>query len=122
MLARPQAPPHHMEKQAAPLWKEPEEELQEDRPHQAGVGVVEPVVQGQPLDQLEERAVVKVTRVGRNELVHAVLLRPVSICAPVNPSNQDTETQTDRQDMSKKRGSRNVHIRKMVKLVELVEA
>lgn len=108
-------------KTSGSLWKEPEEELQEDRPHQAGVGVVEPVVQSQPLDQLEERAVVKVTWVGRNELVHAVLLRPVSICVPVYPSNQDTETQTDRQDMSKTRKPQRSHSQ-MVKLVELVEA
>lgn len=67
------------------------------------------MVQSQPLDQLEERAVVKVTRVGRNELVHAVLLRPVSICVPVYPSNQDTETQTDRQDMSKMRKPQRSH-------------
>lgn len=32
-------------------------------PHQAGVGVVEPVVKSQPLDQLEQRAVVEVTGV-----------------------------------------------------------
>lgn len=66
------------------------------------------MVQSQPLDQLEERAVVKVTRVRRNELVHAVLLRPVSICVPVFPSNQDTETQTDRQEMSKKRNPQHL--------------
>lgn len=66
------------------------------------------MVQSQPLDQLEERAVVKVTRVRRNELVHAVLLRPVSICVPVYPSNRDTETQTDRQEMSEKRNPQPV--------------
>lgn len=87
------------------------------------------MVQGQPLDQLEERTVVKVTRVGRNELVHAVLLGPVCICVPVYPSNQDTETQTDRREMSKKTEERTTSgqtlltsLTQLVKLVELVEA
>ena len=50
-------------------------------PHQARVGVVEPVVQREALQRLEERGMVEAAGVGRDELVHAVLLRPVCVCS-----------------------------------------
>lgn len=53
-------------------------------PHQAGVGVVEPVVQGEALHQLKQGAVVKVAGVGRDELVHAVFLCSVGVCGAAN--------------------------------------
>ena len=55
--------------------------------HQTGVGVVEPVVQGEALHQLKQGGMVKVAGVGRNELIHAVLLRPVCVCVAITSSN-----------------------------------
>jgi len=59
------------------------------QPHQTGVGVVESVVQGEPLHQLKQGGVVKAAGVGRNEVIHAMLLRPVCVCVVITSSRQE---------------------------------
>lgn len=47
--------------------------------HQGGEGVSQPPVQGQGLELLEELVVVEGDRIGRDELLHAVLPSPVRV-------------------------------------------
>lgn len=57
--------------------------------HQAAEGVVEPVVQGEPLHHLKKRGVVKATGVSRDKLIHAMFLSSVSIY-PANSTGRST--------------------------------
>lgn len=50
-----------------------------DVTHQAAEGVVEPVVQREPLHHLKERCVVKATGVSGDKLIHAMFLSSVGV-------------------------------------------
>lgn len=72
-------------------------------PYQAGVRVVESVVQGEALYQLKERGVIEVTGVGWYKLIHAVLLCSISICAHpfTHPVRKQTEEEKNRRHKSR---------------------
>lgn len=61
----------------------------ENATHQTAEGVIEPVVQREPLDDLKQGGVVKATGVSRDKLIHAVFLSSVCVCV----SNQPTSTE-----------------------------
>lgn len=50
-----------------------------DVTHQAAEGVVEPVVQREPLHHLKKRGVVKATGVSGDKFIHAMFLSSVSV-------------------------------------------
>lgn len=57
--------------------------------HQAAEGVVEPVVQCEPLHHLKKRGVVKATGVSGDKFIHAMFLSSVSIY-PANGRGEKT--------------------------------
>lgn len=64
----------------------------ENDTHQAAEGVIEPVVQREPLDDLKQGGVVKATGVSRDKLIHAMFLSSVCVCVqPAQGKGQDSE-------------------------------
>lgn len=48
---------------------------------QARIGIIKSVIQSQSLHHLKEGSVVKVTGVGRDKFIHAVLLSSICVCS-----------------------------------------
>lgn len=61
------------------IGQEPVPHAHLDSTYQAAEGVVEPVVQREPLHHLKKRGVVKATGVSGDKFIHAMFLSSVSV-------------------------------------------